>query len=110
MTPEFRPADTPLEAGTTLIEASAGTGKTYTITSLFLRLIVEQAVPIGKILAVTFTEAATEELRDRIRQRLHQATLALAESTPGGDEIVGRFLHKGLGDIGLERLRLALQS
>jgi exodeoxyribonuclease V beta subunit len=110
MIPEFHPAETELQPGTTLIEASAGTGKTYTITSLFLRLIVEQAVPIGKLLAVTFTEAATEELRDRIRQRLHEAAVALAENRPGDDEIVAKFLRDGLREVGLERLRLALQS
>ena len=58
----------PLE-GTNLIEASAGTGKTYTIAGLFLRLILEKGIPIDKILAVTYTEAATEELRNRIREK-----------------------------------------
>ena len=58
--------------GTSLIEASAGTGKTYTITSLFVRLILE-GFHLEQVLAVTFTEAATSELRDRIRRRLVQA-------------------------------------
>ena len=71
-------------AGNHLIEASAGTGKTYTIASLYVRLILGAAdendsdSPIppqmpSSILVVTFTEAATEELRDRIRRRLEQA-------------------------------------
>jgi exodeoxyribonuclease V beta subunit len=59
--------------GTTLIEANAGTGKTYTITGLFLRLILEQHLAVDQILVVTFTEAATAELKDRIRQKLHDA-------------------------------------
>lgn len=59
-------------AGTTLIEASAGTGKTYTITTLFLRLLLEQQLRPGDILVVTYTRAATAELRHRIRQRLAQ--------------------------------------
>ncbi len=63
-------------AGTTLIEASAGTGKTYTITSLFVRLILD-GFQLEQILAVTFTEAATSELRDRIRLRLVQALAAI---------------------------------
>lgn len=64
--------------GVRLIEASAGTGKTYTIAALYLRLILGHDLP-GKallppdILVVTFTEAATQELRDRIRTRLTQA-------------------------------------
>lgn len=49
------------------IEASAGTGKTYTISHLYLRLIVEKGLSIDNILVVTFTNAATDELRSRIR-------------------------------------------
>lgn len=55
-----------------LIEASAGTGKTYTITGLYLRLVVEARIPVHRILVVTYTNAATKELRDRIRSRLTQ--------------------------------------
>ena len=61
----------PLE-GTNLIEASAGTGKTHTIAGLFLRLVVEKKLPVNEILVVTFTEAATEELKDRIRTTLRE--------------------------------------
>ena len=56
--------------GTTLIEASAGTGKTYTLTGLFVRLLLEKNLTVDQILVVTFTDAATEELRERIRKRL----------------------------------------
>jgi exodeoxyribonuclease V beta subunit len=62
----------------TLIEASAGTGKTYTITTLVARLIA-QGVPIESILVVTFTEAAAAELKLRVRDRLSQC---LAEPWP----------------------------
>lgn len=58
----------PLE-GVHLIEASAGTGKTYSIEGLYVRL-VEKGLRPDQILVVTFTEAATSELRDRIRSRL----------------------------------------
>ena len=64
------PSTLPL-TGQQLIEASAGTGKTYTISSLYLRLILEKHLSIDEILVVTFTQAATEELRERIRQRLN---------------------------------------
>jgi exodeoxyribonuclease V beta subunit len=60
-------------SGTTVIEASAGTGKTYTITSLFVRLLIEHQLPIDSILVVTYTRAATAELRERIRMRVAQA-------------------------------------
>ena len=66
----FDPSSTELEKGVSLLEASAGTGKTYTLARIFLRLIAEEGVAINKILTVTFTTAATEELRDRIRTLL----------------------------------------
>ena len=60
-------------SGTHLIEASAGTGKTYTIASLFLRLLLEQRMPVEAILVVTYTVPATDELKTRIRDKLRQA-------------------------------------
>jgi exodeoxyribonuclease V beta subunit len=60
-------------SGINLIEASAGTGKTYTIAGLFLRLIIEKQIDIDKILVVTFTRAATFELKERIRLKLGDA-------------------------------------
>src|SRR5690606_19789504 len=54
-------------SGSNLIEASAGTGKTYSIAILVLRLILEQKLSIKKILMVTFTKAAVAELEERIR-------------------------------------------
>lgn len=59
--------------GVCMIEAAAGTGKTYNIQNLVLRLILEQDIPISGILVVTFTEAATAELRTRIRDMLRNA-------------------------------------
>ena len=53
-----------------LIEASAGTGKTFTLATLYARLVIETGLPVSSILAVTFTEAATKELRERLRERL----------------------------------------
>lgn len=59
--------------GTHLIEAGAGTGKTYTIASLLIRLLVEQKIPVGRILVVTYTVPATAELKTRIREKLRLA-------------------------------------
>lgn len=67
--------------GVRLIEASAGTGKTFTLATLFTRLVVEKGWRIGQILAVTFTDAATQELRKRIRERLALAA-QLVERAP----------------------------
>ncbi|NLG05938.1 MAG: UvrD-helicase domain-containing protein, partial [Clostridia bacterium] len=63
--------------GMNLIEAGAGTGKTYTIQTLVARILLEQAVPIEKILVVTFTRAATAELRDRVHKVLLSLQMAV---------------------------------
>ncbi len=67
----------PLPSGRTAVEASAGTGKTYTLASLVVRYVAEAGVPIDEILIVTFTRAAAAELRDRVRSRLIDAVAAL---------------------------------
>ena len=64
------PLDTVLKQGRTLVEASAGSGKTHAITTLVARHIVEWDCELDSILVVTFTKAATAELRKRIRQTL----------------------------------------
>ncbi|MEI7533938.1 MAG: exodeoxyribonuclease V subunit beta [Verrucomicrobiae bacterium] len=74
----FDLVNTPLDLGVTRLEASAGTGKTFALAGIFLRLLVEEKIPASDILVVTFTEAATAELRDRIRRRLAEALRALA--------------------------------
>src|ERR1700737_4516376 len=53
-----------------VVEASAGTGKTYAIEQLVLRLLLERNVPLDQVLLVTFTEKATGELKERLRQTL----------------------------------------
>lgn len=77
-------------SGERLIEASAGTGKTFTIAALYLRLLLglggSSAFPrpltVEELLVVTFTEAATDELRGRIRSNIHELRIAcLREST-----------------------------
>lgn len=69
-------ASLPLK-GTHLIEASAGTGKTFTLARLYLRLIVERGLSVEQILVVTFTRAAVQELRTRLRQSIVSAREAL---------------------------------
>ncbi|MCP4575604.1 MAG: exodeoxyribonuclease V subunit beta [Deltaproteobacteria bacterium] len=89
---DFDLIDSPLK-GTNLIEASAGTGKTYAITGLFLRLILEKNLSANEILVVTFTEAATEELKDRIRTRLRDAIAAFSTGE-GKDEFLNALVRK----------------
>jgi exodeoxyribonuclease V beta subunit len=73
----FKPVQSPLLKGINLIEASAGTGKTYAIAMLVLRFVVEHGFTIDQLLVVTFTKAATEELKDRVRARLIEAKRAV---------------------------------
>ena len=96
------PAAFPLY-GHCLIEASAGTGKTYTISNLYLRLItghgdksnkaVRELMP-DAILAITFTKAATRELKQRIRQRIHQAQQAFSGESVSDDEFIQQLLEE----------------
>jgi exodeoxyribonuclease V beta subunit len=85
----------PLE-GLRLIEASAGTGKTHTLADLYLRLVLEGGRPVDQILVVTFTIAATAELRDRIRARLEAARGAFERGTPANprDEVLAGLLAR----------------
>jgi exodeoxyribonuclease V beta subunit len=86
--------------GSRLIEASAGTGKTFTISALYLRLVLGHGGEGGfgrellppDILVVTFTDAATQELRDRIRARLVQAARAFRGELSGSDPILEGLL------------------
>ena len=99
MTEILNPATLPLQ-GSRLIEASAGTGKTWTIAALYLRLVLGhgRAQPLlpAQILVMTFTRAATRELSDRIRRRLLEAAarfrLADADASTPDDAFMRRLL------------------
>ncbi len=86
--------------GTNLIEASAGTGKTYTIAALYLRLIIEEQLSPHQILVVTFTRAATAEIKDRVRNKLIELKSAFSTGS-GTDIFIG---HLPGGNIGRIRL------
>ncbi|MDO9103611.1 MAG: exodeoxyribonuclease V subunit beta [Methylovulum sp.] len=88
----FDPVRTELHNGINLIEASAGTGKTYTLAMLVLRFVVERGVAIENILVVTFTKAATEELKERVRTSLGDAKKALAGHTEAIDSTIIAWL------------------
>ncbi len=93
--------------GRHLIEASAGTGKTYAITGLYLRLLLEEERPISQLLVVTYTEAACQELRDKLRARLLSARrLLLGQGRPGEDPFLAELLH-GYQTTGRGQARLS---
>lgn len=86
-----------LPSGVTSIEASAGTGKTYTLASLATRYLAEGGVSPAELLIVTFTRAATSELRARVRDRVVEAAASL-EGTgrpPTEDDVLLRRLSTG---------------
>jgi exodeoxyribonuclease V beta subunit len=100
-----------LPSGVTVLEASAGTGKTYTIAALTARYVAE-GVALDRLLLVTFTRIATGELRERVRERLVSverglaARLAGAPADAGRDDPVVTLLARGDG-AAVHRKRLA---
>ena len=113
---EFNVFTCPIE-GINLVEASAGTGKTWNICGLYLRLLLERRLGVQQILVVTFTNAATAELRERIRSRIVE-TLGYLEgrASAGADPFVPRLVstleeRRGiLRDDMAKALDLALQT
>ena len=95
------------------IQASAGTGKTYALTTLVARLLVEEQVGIDKLLVVTFTNAATGELRDRIRRTL-TGTLTRLRTGAGEDQaaaLAERWEDQGIARAdAASRIARALQD
>ena len=77
----------PLPEGVTVLEASAGTGKTYTIAALTARYVAE-GTPLDRLLLITFTRMATGELRDRVRERLVGCEQALSAILAGAEDLV----------------------
>jgi len=93
----------PLPSGVTVLEASAGTGKTFTIAALATRYVAE-GVPLDKLLVVTFTRMATSELRERVRERLVKAERAFEEGPKPGDRLAELLVSE---DAFARRARLA---
>lgn len=93
--------------GISLVEASAGTGKTYNITSLCVRAIIEKNLLPSQILVMTYTEAATAELKYRIRERLNESLEAIKTSNSNEDEFLVRLLNQSY-DNAEEKLQKAI--
>lgn len=108
--------DTPLHSRS-LVEASAGTGKTYALAGLFARAVIAQRLQVPQILAVTYTVAATQELHERVRLRLQRAA-ELAETWDTADAppddgaettLLRALIREALRDEALPTLRLRLR-
>lgn len=100
-----------LPTGTTVLEASAGTGKTFTIAALTTRYVAEGAADLSQIMLVTFGNAASRELRDRVRERLVSAERGLrdpAAARADQDDSVLQLLADASDDeVAARRERLA---
>ncbi|MFT3715118.1 MAG: UvrD-helicase domain-containing protein [Gordonia sp. (in: high G+C Gram-positive bacteria)] len=104
-TEEFDPT-APLPTGTLVLEASAGTGKTYAIVSLAVRYIAD-GVPVDRLLMATFSNAASDELRDRTRRRIGEYAAALASPPAADDDEVLTALRAGDAEtVQMRRSRL----
>src|ERR687898_1562799 len=101
----------PLPSGVTVLEASAGTGKTYAIAALAARYVAA-GTPLDQLLLVTFTRMATSELRDRIREQLTRTEQELSRVVAGAprtdpDPVVGLLAEGAGGEVAARRDRLA---
>ncbi|MCP2315049.1 exodeoxyribonuclease V beta subunit [Nocardia amikacinitolerans] len=99
----------PLPTGTTVLEASAGTGKTHAIVGLAVRYVAEAGVEIGQLLLVTFSRAATQELRERARDRFVTVAAALADPEAArahADDLVRHLADADATEVRRRRARL----
>ncbi|MEN5074582.1 UvrD-helicase domain-containing protein [Isoptericola cucumis] len=98
----------PLPEGTTVLEASAGTGKTFTIAALATRFVAEGRAELRELMLVTFGRAATSELRDRVRERLVSTERALRGPDPAAsdDPVVALLGDVDAAELTRRRARL----
>lgn len=99
----------PLPTGTTVLEASAGTGKTHAIVGLAVRYVAEAGIEIGQLLLVTFSRAATQELRERARDRFVTVAAALADPEAArahADDLVRHLADADAAEVRRRRARL----
>jgi exodeoxyribonuclease V beta subunit len=97
----------PAARSTTVLEASAGTGKTFALAGLVTRYIAEGEATLDQMLLITFGRAATQELRDRVRQQIVDAVVAFDDpSSVGDNQIVEHLLRGSADELGDRRRRL----
>ncbi|MFM8238378.1 MAG: UvrD-helicase domain-containing protein, partial [Actinomycetota bacterium] len=90
----------------TVLEASAGTGKTYTLTALVARFVAEGRIEIGQLLMMTFTRAAAAEMRERTRARLVEVRDAIDSATPVRDGWLGTIVDAPPHELEQRRNRI----
>jgi len=103
----------PAERSTTVLEASAGTGKTFALASLVTRYLADGAATLDQMLLITFGRAASQELRERVRCQMVDAVRAFADPSNVGDNQVVAYLLDGTDEqraARRQRLRDALSG
>ena len=95
----------PLPTGTTVLEASAGTGKTWTIAALATRYVAEGHAQLSELMLATFSRAATQELRERVRERLASTARGLAREDRD-DPLVRHLLDAPTDEVRARQVRL----
>jgi exodeoxyribonuclease V beta subunit len=101
----------PAERSTTVLEASAGTGKTFALAGLVTRYLADGAASLDQMLLITFGRAASQELRERVRCQIVDAVRAFADPSTVGDNQLVEYLLDGTADqraARCQRLRDAL--
>ncbi|MFI6047652.1 UvrD-helicase domain-containing protein [Nocardia sp. NPDC051321] len=112
--PEFDAPDSfepygPLPTGTTVLEASAGTGKTHAIVGLAVRYVAEAGIDVSQLLLVTFSRAATQELRERTRDRFVVVAAGLADpelARAHADDLIRYLAQADSDEVRRRRARL----
>ncbi|MEN3319913.1 MAG: exodeoxyribonuclease beta subunit, partial [Mycobacterium sp.] len=82
----------PIEKSTTVLEASAGTGKTFALAGLVTRYVAEGAATLDQMLLITFGRAASQELRERVRDQIVHALKAFDDASLVGDNQIVEHL------------------
>ena len=104
----------PAERSTTVLQASAGTGKTFALAGLVTRYVAEGAATLEQMLLITFSRAASQELRERVRRQIVDAVIAFDDRRAAGDnELVVHLLdghRRSASASASSRLRDALAS
>lgn len=98
----------PAAGTTTVLEASAGTGKTFALAGLVTRYIAEGVATLDQMLLITFSRTATQELRDRVRRQIADALAALSDREPAdGNELLAHLLTGTPEELESRRTKLA---
>ncbi|HOW96027.1 MAG TPA: UvrD-helicase domain-containing protein, partial [Mycolicibacterium fallax] len=105
-------AELPAAGTTTVLEASAGTGKTYALAALVARYLAEGRATLDEMLLITFTRAATRELRERVRAQLLNAVEAFGRPESVTDDVLRRLVDvpAAEAEVRAKRLRDALAA